>query len=528
MPESRLESARFRYCVIRYYLDDHTLSVSEEKEANSGIAHGTFLTRQRVPVDRKLAAKRAPAEGYLTFRDFVIGRDVVIFGRAFHITDCDAKTRAFLEAQGEVVPPAQPRPDNEYLLMKPREQQQARRMQRGEAVGWGRRLTDMNEYMEAMAGKEVAVTRKRELFLRHNRHVLRFHCVWDDRKSVYGGLNKFVLHYFLEDDTIEVRNVHERNDGMDPSPLLLSRRRLPRDPQAASAAGTSGSAVAAFYGVEDLRVGNVVSVFGRPLLLVNCDGFTKRFLEEECGVTDVRPIEVAQPQPSAPQPPPPEHYGGLVTFGAPEVLAPPPSLPPPPSPLPPPRSPVARPSQDALASCQGLVPKKPMRNTAKMLTNGRTVLRFTSKLAREGPTDAGRRFLISLYLGDDTGATARLGCAACSRALCRATDSYRLPVSVFEPPRRNSGVAGGMFLQRGPYTRADGTRYVPADFVAGEAVAVGGFEFVVLAMDKFTEGARTLGRVARSVAVQRTHSPARAQTTWTASRWAWARSWGNC
>jgi len=43
--------------------------------------------------------------------------------------------------------------------------------------------------------------------------VLRFWCVWDDRQSMYGDRRPYVLHYFLEDDTVEVLELNENNSG---------------------------------------------------------------------------------------------------------------------------------------------------------------------------------------------------------------------------------------------------------------------------------------------------------------------------
>ena len=48
-------------------------------------------------------------------------------------------------------------------------------------------------------------------FLDHDRHVLRFFCYWDDSDSMFGDPRQMVLHYFLADDTIEIREV--RNNG---------------------------------------------------------------------------------------------------------------------------------------------------------------------------------------------------------------------------------------------------------------------------------------------------------------------------
>jgi hypothetical protein len=71
--------------------------------------------------------------------------------------------------------------------------------------------------------------------------VLRFYCCWAPGgggssgatggggvPGVCQGPLPYVLHYFLGDDCVEVREVHPRNDGREPFPMLLSKRRLPK------------------------------------------------------------------------------------------------------------------------------------------------------------------------------------------------------------------------------------------------------------------------------------------------------------
>lgn len=60
--------------------------------------------------------------------------------------------------------------------------------------------------------------------------VLRFYCVWDDRQALYGDRRPYRLHYFLEDDTVEILELHENNDGRDPFPVFLRRGPLPKVP----------------------------------------------------------------------------------------------------------------------------------------------------------------------------------------------------------------------------------------------------------------------------------------------------------
>lgn len=37
--------------------------------------------------------------------------------------------------------------------------------------------------------------------------VLRFFAVWDDRGGLYGDRRPYVVHYYLEDDTVEINEV---------------------------------------------------------------------------------------------------------------------------------------------------------------------------------------------------------------------------------------------------------------------------------------------------------------------------------
>jgi len=66
-------------------------------------------------------------------------------------------------------------------------------------------------------------------FLEHDRHVLRFNCIWDDRESQFGDVRELVLHYFLADDTIEIREVLQPNCGRDTCSTFLSRQKLPKE-----------------------------------------------------------------------------------------------------------------------------------------------------------------------------------------------------------------------------------------------------------------------------------------------------------
>lgn len=71
----------------------------------------------------------------------------------------------------------------------------------------------MKEFLEkALGGGRVASQKQ---FLDNDRKVLRFFVRSEDLP--------FILHYYLADDTIEIREVHYANDGRDSFALLLKR-----------------------------------------------------------------------------------------------------------------------------------------------------------------------------------------------------------------------------------------------------------------------------------------------------------------
>jgi hypothetical protein len=75
----------------------------------------------------------------------------------------------------------------------------------------------MKEYMEKTLGGGKVPSQKQ--FLDNDRKVLRFFCESEDLP--------FIVHYYMADDTVEIREVHHPNNGRDAFPKLLQRQKLP-------------------------------------------------------------------------------------------------------------------------------------------------------------------------------------------------------------------------------------------------------------------------------------------------------------
>ena len=194
--EKELESGRIRLLVIFYYLTDDTISIVDTRQENSGIPQGGFLSRGKIyKEDGSL----------LSFKDFKIGGDVMIYSKYVRIYDADQFTRDFCAANGIVLGPRQELPEDPFIkkmTTKPKPVKD----------------NIMKEYLEySMGGGKVKSAKQ---FLENDRKVLRYYAKFE-------GL-KYIIHYFLSDDTVEIREVNYNNSGRDPFPLLLTRNKLPK------------------------------------------------------------------------------------------------------------------------------------------------------------------------------------------------------------------------------------------------------------------------------------------------------------
>ena len=58
--------------------------------------------------------------------------------------------------------------------------------------------------------------------------------------------------------------------------------------------------------------------------------------------------------------------------------------------------------EDTLGYVYRLIPKPPMKDYFKYVDNDKMILRYTAKLNTTVPEDFDRRFIIQIYLSDDT------------------------------------------------------------------------------------------------------------------------------
>lgn len=65
-------------------------------------------------------------------------------------------------------------------------------------------------------------------FLKYDRQVLRFYGYWDDTENLHGIVHDLELHYYLSDNTMEIKENVPSNAGRDSGPMLVKRMKIPK------------------------------------------------------------------------------------------------------------------------------------------------------------------------------------------------------------------------------------------------------------------------------------------------------------
>lgn len=403
--ESAQEFYRVRPVDIYYYLEDDSISVVEPLVENSGIPQGKLIKRQRLP-------KNDQGDNW-QWKDLNLAMNVTFYGKVFRLTNCDRFTSEFLESEGIILNAPEAVPTDPYTKS---------------------RDLPLRSYITPSDFDKL------NKFLKLDRKVLRFFCVWDDRDAMFGEMRPFVVHYFLVDDTVEIREVHEPNDGRDPFPVLLRRQRLPVDRNNVESSfpmvvmELSDHEVKQWFGPADFAIGRTLFINGRRFLIYDCDKFTQDFYRRNFGITDFTPVSVkgkAREVTKMVLPP----YNGFGSL------------------------------EDSTQNCLSLIPQPPKKDFIKMLENDHKILRYEARLDSTRPEDKGRRLIISFRLSDDM-------------------------ISIFEPPQRNSGIIGGKYLEATRIPKPSSTVenpefYGPGDFAIGSAIQIFKHRFVITNCDEY-------------------------------------------
>lgn len=137
--------------------------------------------------------------------------------------------------------------------------------------------------------------------------MLKFQGYWNDR-SEFGDVRRLDICYYLADDTIDIKEKFPRNSGREGTNTFLKRGKLPKEFTGLSLPGqqtaitllnvlgsnmrdvryvadplNTGQKQTVYYTDQDLRIGAVLNVFGRDVVLTSCDQFTQQYYREKVG-----------------------------------------------------------------------------------------------------------------------------------------------------------------------------------------------------------------------------------------------------
>jgi len=390
VPESNLENFRVRNLIIKLHLEDNSIEIIERKQENSGVPQGNFLARKNV--------LRSDGSGhFLNANDFRVGSATEVHSKSVYIFDADQYTRDFYQTIGVCQPPAeQCLQDNFKKYVTPKFHNR-----------------EWNGLNSSVLNGRVPCMKQ---FLNLDRKVLRYY--------VFSQI-PYIMHYFLADDTMEVREINYANSGKDPFPLLLRRQRFPKS---YSLNQPGLSTLDSFVRDCEISPGMVLRVFGREFVVHGCDEATQEHYRKVYGVE----FPLGDGMNKAPS-----KEGGMIIppyngFGD---------------------------EEDSLGNVYRLVPLPPKKDFFKWVDNQHQ-LKLTAKLNTKNPEDLDRRFIITFYLNDDT-------------------------VMVYEPTQRNSGIVSGKFLEKCKYKNVKRANnfFEPADFIVGNDVLVNSYDFHVMGCD---------------------------------------------
>jgi EF-hand domain-containing protein 1 len=194
-----------------------------------------------------------------------------VYGRVFRIVDCDDFTRKFYNNEGLKLNTPERIPDDTFAYT--RAMIDMKQTPPDEA--------EQKEYVEVLRGGGRP-NKALSSFLENDRKVLSFKILWND--TAYDGGQKFyVLNFFLSDNNVEVKEINEQNTGRFPFPMLMKKRKLAKQPIMTHCPGMS-LRKEEYYMPEDLIIGSNINVFGREVIIYDCDAYTRDWYQANLGL----------------------------------------------------------------------------------------------------------------------------------------------------------------------------------------------------------------------------------------------------
>ncbi|XP_070539328.1 EF-hand domain-containing family member C2-like isoform X2 [Ptychodera flava] len=288
-----------REMILLYYLADDTIEVREVLPPNSGreLMGRTFLHRSRVPRPKgdyflpKLGDKNAPLvlnvlgsgrhqrllldnsypgpnyHEHYRDSDLIIGKTVNVWGRKFYLYDCDEYTKEHFKSKYGISTPKRVKRQLEYPPYN----------------GYG---TDEDSRNNCYPSPLILKRTERDYhkFVAKDKEVMRFSARMETTNENHTS-RRFIISYYLGDDTISIYEPPNRNSGI-VTGKFLERGRVKKPNQ-----NQFTVKPVEYYTASDLYVGAHVRFNYHEFYIMDADEFTLKYMEknrDEFPMADIR------------------------------------------------------------------------------------------------------------------------------------------------------------------------------------------------------------------------------------------------
>jgi len=269
-----------RAMALRYYLEDDTMEIAENRVVNSGRDSAVkFMCRQRIPKkgaknpDINIGEVQHGTFGVLLRRDFItwdmlnVGDTITVHNKEFLIFDADAHTRQWFLDKGK--PLNDPVDISEQLKVG---QEAEVKHYPPPHDGYGDEEDSLGNWRSLML---KAPKKDYEKLLRDSHKVLRFKASLYGTKAAEDEGREFVINYFIATREVQVVENSVRNSGIIATTMLAKRKLYRECPRTGQKMVMEES---------EFRPGKVVNVLGRQFLLEEVDARSQKIID---GVEDM-------------------------------------------------------------------------------------------------------------------------------------------------------------------------------------------------------------------------------------------------
>ena len=238
-----------QYFRLIFYLADNTIEIMRANAKNDGQdTLPKLLKRSKLPKNGRVS----DSDCY-TWKDLAIGKTVNVFGRSMLIARCDDFTRQYYLSKGITL-------ENDMMQMPEKKFEVKRVIPPYNGFG------TEEDSLRSCTGSLNPPPPKKDLQKMRDKSgvVLQFNAQLVSDKSD-DATRRFVLKFFMEDDTIAIREPPVKNSGV-MGGSFLRRQTMKQE---------NGS----YFTAKDMYVGNILNFVGHQFLLLNADEYSYRLME---------------------------------------------------------------------------------------------------------------------------------------------------------------------------------------------------------------------------------------------------------